>query len=298
MKSDTALNSHAQWFQVRVAITAEIEDAVIGFLFDLGSKGCQQFEHSVTAFFPAEENHLEISQRLNSFYSEVRALGFIVPPPNIEIYPVDELDWTSIWKRHFKPIFVHDKLVIKPSWESLPSTSAAVIEIDPKQAFGTGNHATTLMALEFLAETVEDGQTILDVGTGTGILAMAAVKLGASRAVAVDIDPVAIDAARENSDKNGTVKKIDFMIGETMVLQPIRPFDVIVANINRLELVKLIPEFQRLLANDGRIFVTGILVDETDLMMTEFSKHSKLAIQKKVTKDEWLGLLLKAEKNG
>lgn len=297
MKSDAVLNANAQWFQVRVAITPEIEDAVVGFLFNLGSNGCQQLEHSVTAFFPPAENRLEISQRLNRYYSELSELGYILPPPDIEVRAVDELDWTTIWKHHFKPIFVFDKLVIKPSWEELPPNSAAVIEIDPKQAFGTGNHATTLMALEFLAETIKDGQTILDIGTGTGILAMAAVKLGASQAVAVDIDPVAIEAACENIDRNGTATESHLMVGETTALQPIRPFDVIVTNINRLELVKLIPEFQRLLAPNGWLFVTGVLVEETGLMMTEFSNRGNFSVQKKVIKDEWLGLILRPGKN-
>ena len=265
------------------------------FLFEVGSTGSQQFEHMVVAFFRDGCDATEIQQRVSAYFSELRALGFVVPASDFVVAPVESLDWTTIWKRHFKPIYVFDKLVIKPSWEPLPPTRSAVIEIDPKQAFGTGNHATTLLALEFLAGHVERGYTVLDVGTGTGILAMAAIKLGAVRVVAVDIDPVAIDAARENCQRNSLDSEIALMVGETTALPSGKLFDIIVANINRREVMRLFPEFCRLLSTDGLLFVTGILVAELEQVTDQLFRERAFALERKVEKDEWCGLLLKRE---
>lgn len=270
----------------------DIEEAVSNFLFELGSRGCQQLEHAVVGFFPPECDAAEVERRLAFYFSELRALGMIVPPPNFEVMAVESLDWNVIWKRHFKPIFVRKKLVIKPSWEPLPPTSAVVIEIDPKQAFGTGSHATTLMALEFLADAVVAGRTVLDVGTGSGVLAIAAVKLGAARVSAVDVDSVAIEAAQENIQKNAVASEIQLIIGETTAIQPPGTFDLIAANLNRREVMRLIPEFRRLLKLGGSLFVTGILLEETEQVSSEFFKAG-FSIQRKVEKEEWLGLIIK-----
>jgi ribosomal protein L11 methyltransferase len=293
MKNE-AQTSHGEWWQLRVPVSAEIEEAMSNLLFDLGCSGCQQFENALSAFFPPDSHMPEIQRAVENYFYELRAMGFSIPLPKVELTPVAGLDWDAIWKRHFKPIFISDKLVIKPSWEPTPQTAAAVIEIDPKQAFGTGNHATTLMSLEFLAESVSAGQTLLDVGTGSGILAIAAIKLGADYAMAVDTDPVAIEAATENVHKNRVASKIDLAVGTVTAISPKRQFDCIVANINRLEIEKLISEFKELLTPRGQLFVTGMLLEDAAQLQT-MAKQNGFSIQKELAKDEWMGAILKKE---
>jgi ribosomal protein L11 methyltransferase len=283
--------AEAQWFEVRVPVVPEIEEAVCNFLFELGSAGCQQFEYAVTGFFPAAMNAEDIQIKLLNYYAELRALGLCRIQPKMEIQPVENLDWAAIWKRHFKPIYIFEKLVIKPSWETAPATAAAVIEIEPKQAFGTGNHATTHMALEFLAQAVRRGDVVLDVGAGTGILAIAAVKLGAGRAVAVDIDPLAIAAARENVRQNRLAFKIDLVVGTTSAISADHVFDIIAANLNRREIAALVSEFHRLLKPGGGLFATGILVEEAQRLRNIFVEMG-FSIQKEVLKEDWMGMIL------
>ncbi len=284
--------SDAQWLEVRVFVVPEIEEAVCNFLFELGSAGCQQFEYAVSGFFPAAVGAEEIQSKLLNYYSELKALGLCRIQPKIEIRPVENLDWEAIWKRHFKPIYIFDKLVIKPSWTPLPPTAAAIIEIEPKQAFGTGNHATTHLALEFLAEAVRRGDVMLDVGAGTGILAIAAVKLGAGRAVAVDIDPLAIEAAQENCHKNFVASQIELLLGSTAAVPGNQRFDIIAANLNRREITALVCEFRRLLKPTGRLFATGILAEEAPRLRKIFIETG-FSIQKEVVKDEWMGMILR-----
>ncbi|QJC52571.1 50S ribosomal protein L11 methyltransferase [Paenibacillus albicereus] len=140
---------------------------------------------------------------------ELRTYEIDPGPADISVVTVDENDWATAWKQYFKPIRVSERLTIKPTWEDYEATpEELVIEIDPGMAFGTGTHPTTSLCLRALESSIREGDEVIDVGTGSGILAIGAVKLGAARVLAVDLDPVAVSSAIENARLNGLEDRI------------------------------------------------------------------------------------------
>ena len=130
-------------------------------------------------------------------------LGVDLGSLTVTIRSLDEEDWANNWKKYYKPLEIGSRLLVLPSWEPLPQTDRVVLKLDPGMAFGTGAHHTTRMCLELLEKTVRPGDTMLDMGCGSGILSIASLLLGAKKAVAVDIDPIAETIARENAAMNG-----------------------------------------------------------------------------------------------
>jgi ribosomal protein L11 methyltransferase len=186
-----------------------------------------------------------------------------------------ESDWRESWKRYFGVQRIGRALVVKPSWTQYRLKGGEVVlEIDPGMAFGTGQHPTTAMCLRALEDLVRPGVRVLDLGCGSGILAIAAAKLGASRVVALDIDPNAVRAARENAAANGVAPTIAVHEGTLDVETPQRrvspgreadkAFDIVVANISGLTLERLAPELARSLAEHGVLVTSGFLEDAVD----------------------------------
>lgn len=282
------------WVQVRVPVNSEIEEPVINFLFEAGSCGCEQLQNAVVAYFADQTSGTVIRSGIETYYKELAQLGFELPDQDIEIETIEDQDWNAIWKKNFKPLVISKKLVVKPTWEKLKaSTTASIIEIDPQQAFGTGHHATTCMLLRLLERHLSKDQIVLDVGTGTGILAIAAVKLGADKVVALDKDLIAARTAKENLRKNSAGAKTKLFAGELQALAPSAPsFDVILANLNQSEISKLLPDFARLLKDSGHLFVTGILATDEKQILRRISGQTDLLLREKMVEDGWLGLVL------
>jgi ribosomal protein L11 methyltransferase len=165
-------------------------------------------------------------------------------------------------------------LVIRPSWEPV-TLDAGEIEIilDPKQAFGTGHHATTRMMLEWLQANIDGGEVVLDVGTGSAILAMAAVKLGAASAIGVEIDSVAVDCARESVAQNGLKDRIEIFRGALADLpqERWRNVDLVLANLDRQTALDLVGDLACFALRGARIMVSGILVEQESEIVERFS---------------------------
>jgi ribosomal protein L11 methyltransferase len=286
-----------QWIELQIPVNEEIEEAVVSHLFDLGSVGCQQFDNRLLAYFPAQISTDEISRKVETYLSQLLALGFKIPPGKFKIRCLAERDWNAVWKQHFRPISVSDRLIIKPTWETLKQTEdAVVIEIDPKQAFGTGSQATTRIALRFLEKYILKNNFVADVGTGTGILSIAAIKLGARKVVALDIDPLAVEAAKENFELNSTMHLASLYLGEQNALHPSYPcFDLIVANLNKKEIVRLLNDIKRLLKNRGYFIVSGILEEEQAEVYTATVQHRCFNIVESITEEGWIGFVVKRE---
>jgi ribosomal protein L11 methyltransferase len=285
------------WLQVHFSAKPQVLDAVANFLFEQGSCGCEQRDDSVVAYFREPKEEERIRRTLRNYLNELTPLGFDVSGSRMESRVIPHEDWNTEWKKRFKAISVSERVVVKPTWERLKtSPGQIVIEIDPKQAFGTGEHATTQMALRLLESHMSAGDRVLDVGTGTGILAIAAVKLGAENVLALDIDPVAIDAAKENLQLNNTLTKTSLVVADLADLKsPLPDFNLILANINRREIVRLLPYLKPGLTDDGRLIVTGILQDERATIVVHLQKDADMMIIESVANQEWLAMVLKKD---
>ncbi len=174
---------------------------------------------------------------------------------------VKEEDWANAWKEHFHPVRIGERLVIKPSWEEYAAGDGElVIELDPGMAFGTGTHATTAMGLRLLEEVVRPGDTVFDIGTGSGILAVAAAKLGAATVRAVDLDPVAVRVAGENVAANAVGDRVTVVAGDLLTGFEGKA-DVIIANIVADVIIRLVPDVPSRLKDGGFFLAGGVIAD-------------------------------------
>lgn len=191
----------------------------------------------------------------------------------LSVTRVPAQDWNEAWARSVKPLRI-GRFVIRPSWEpvTLGPRDLEII-LDPKQAFGTGHHATTRMLLEWLQEDIRGGEQIVDVGAGSAILAMAAVKLGAKSAIGVEIDEVAADCAKEYVELNQLTDRIDIVTGTLADLpqENRRAIDLVLANLDRQTVLSLAEDLASVVFGGARVLVSGILVEQESEIVERFS---------------------------
>lgn len=208
---------------------------------------------------------------------------------------VHEADWANAWKEHFHPVRIGERLVVKPSWEDYPAADDdLVIELDPGMAFGTGTHATTAMAMRVLEEIVRPGDTVFDVGTGSGILAVAAAKLGAGAVRAVDLDPVAVKVAGENVAANAAGDKVTVAAGD-LLTGVTGQADIIIANIVAAVIMRLVPDVPGRLKDGGLFLAGGVIADRLG-DVTDAILAAGLTVEKVLEEGEWTTIL--ARKGG
>jgi len=272
-----------EWIDVTIATELDAGE-LISRLDDPFVQGAWQDGGLVHLYWPRARWSADQLTRLRE---TLRRLDAEREFPAIEVEQVPDRDWNRLWVESVKPLCVGRRLVIRPSWESVVLQPNEVeIILDPKQAFGTGHHATTRLLLEWLEETIGGGESILDVGTGSGLLAVAALKLGASRAVGTDRDPVAIECATENARLNGCGSAL------TLSTQPLtelldQRFDVVVAN---LDLQTLLQLADRLAGCTGiRLLVSGLLLDQREELVAGFARTGLYPGQQR-ERDGWLAL--------
>lgn len=235
---------------------------------------------------PAEiENILD---RVTAYLEELQQI-FNVAAPTVTSKIIDDQDWGKSWKEHFTPFAIVPDLVIVPTWEEYsPQESELVITMDPGMAFGTGHHATTSLTLEFIRDTLsgdEGQQTLLDVGTGTGILGMAAVLYGAKEVRATDNDPEAVRAARENVELNGMADKMDISLAPLEEI--VESQDIVVANIVHDVLITMADDLVRLTKEGGHLILSGLLAGEQLENISRVFSEKGLAPAGEKIRDEW-----------
>lgn len=204
-----------------------------------------------------------------------------VPPYTTE--HIAEQNWVQLTQSQFDPIRITDRLWIVPSWHDAPDPGAINIELDPGMAFGTGSHPTTRLCLEWLCDTVQAGQSVLDYGCGSGILGIAASRLGAGHVLGVDIDEKAVEAAQDNARRNGVDMKVQHS-GKALT----ETFDIVVANILTNPLCVLAPAIAARIAQGGRVALSGVLEQQAEQVIEAWAPHTRLKVG--ATLDGWVRL--------
>ena len=173
---------------------------------------------------------------------------------------ISEDDWANNWKQYFKPTEIGERLLILPEWESAPETERAILKLDPGAAFGTGTHATTKLCLQVLDKVVQGGETVLDIGCGSGILSIASLLLGAKSAVGVDIDSLAVKTAKQNAEKNDYYEPQFTAVQGDLAEEISGKYDICVANIVADVIIRLCENVVDYM-NDGGLFITSGIID-------------------------------------
>ena len=307
------------WIEVRVITKSEALEAVSGIFYTLDCKGVaiedpedilgreqgpltwdfadiNVLEHKgkyavAKAYFEEEDNIDEVLNFVKAKVEEIRNLGIDVGIGKVEAEKMHEQDWANNWRKYYKPSKVGEKVVIRPIWEEYKGKpDEIVISLDPGMAFGTGEHETTRMCIQALEKYVKKDSTVFDVGCGSGILALAAAKLGAKKAVGVDLDPVAVESAKENLKYNDA-KNIEILHGDLLEVISGKA-DIVVANIIA-EVICILTEDVSKAINPGGYFITsGIIHDRVD-MVTKKMEECGFEVVSKNKDGEWNCIIAK-----
>ena len=225
----------------------------------------------------------------------VRLVAHLAPLTELRERRVSQSEWQNSWKEFFHVLRVGERIVICPTWREYEAKpDEAIIHLDPGMAFGTGHHPTTRMCLEFIEQTMTPGDRVLDLGCGSGILSIAAVKLGAARAVGFEIDPVAVKAGRANIALNGADSAIELVHGTLPSPKaPARFFDYVVANISALVVTDLAGQLVECIAPGGRLLVSGVLEKHIDGVTNALTAEGA-TIERQEIDGDWVALLASA----
>jgi len=279
-----------KWVEIKISINPDIEEAVSNYLFENGSVGCYTNGSTLFAYYKSSDWSPDKFQKFEFYLNELSELGFLVNKRNVEVTELEDQDWNAHWRKSLKPIFILPDIIVKPTWVHFaPPKDATIIEIDPQMAFGSGVHATTQLMLKLMKSYVNHNQKILDIGTGSGILSIAAAKLGVSTIFACDIDPIAVFTAKANASINNVSQKINLCAG-TIDCFTNYSFDVILANINRKAILNLLSETSKLLNPGGSLILSGILIEEEHIILKALNNLKFITLIKK-QQDEWSGIV-------
>ncbi len=246
-------------------------------------------ENKVTGYVADTEAAGDILRRLDSAVQALGARhGF---DPHITLSTLDEEDWAESWKAFFWPEKISETLVVKPTWRTyIPGAGERVIEIDPGMAFGTGTHPTTALCARLIETLVTPGSRFLDVGTGSGILMVAAYLSGAAVLRGVDIDPVAVAVARENLLRNKVPIAISSVGAGDLTREVTGPFDVVSANILSEVIVRLLDQIPAILAPGGQIICSGI-TEENEGLVIDKMRATGFALTETRRREGWVALV-------
>lgn len=277
------------YLKLEVKISEHYQEYLIAELLDFDFYGFEQHDDILVAYVE--------KPRFNDSNRELieQMVGAIPGAEWVRFSDLEEKNWNETWEASIRPQTI-GHFFVRPTWSSdEPAEGQKLLEIDPKMSFGTGYHATTRLMLRQLSEMDCSGFSVLDAGTGTGILAIAAVKQGAGRAVAFDYDPWCEQNATENALINNVEDKVDVRLGGIETAEHEEPFDLVVANINRNVILEYLDRMVGLLKNGGTLLLSGLLqTDERELRSALDS--FAVEVQDLKNEDEWM--MLKIQKRG
>lgn len=310
-----------KWIEIRISTSEEASDAVTEMLTSIGAGGAaiedpndikreiskpgtldyadEEFMNSlgedvvIKAYFPGSTSIIELTELIKEKMAFISK--FLDTGKGYEGYSeVDDEDWSTSWKKYYKPLHLSDRIVIKPSWEEYTGKKEEiVIELDPGMAFGTGTHETTKMCALLLDRYIEPGDTVIDVGCGTGILSIIAAKLGAQKVTAIDIDEVAVRVTEENCRINGVETRIETFKAELKEAES-KKYRVVVANIIAsviIDIADIVPEY---LNDSGYFLASGIIKERKDEVLEAYQKRN-FSCETLLELGEWVAIGFKCQ---
>ncbi len=294
-------SSHTRWLAIDIYIAKDFEEGVSNFLIEHGAAGIEELEGDsenlkLRTYFPEDGKEKRILHALGRYLRSLRRIAPEHSLTKIKTASIPEQDWSENWKRYFKPIQVTSKFIIKPPWSKIRLERDQIpVEINPGMAFGTGTHATTTLSIRALEERMKaKGLSVLDVGTGSGILSIIAAKLGAKEVLGIDIDPVAVENARENVERNEVSNIVKIKKGSISITH--KKFDILVANIDFKKLRRIRKPLLNHLVNNGLLILSGILEKEEDRIRLHYLETERLRWIKTTIENEWACLIFKKTK--
>jgi ribosomal protein L11 methyltransferase len=286
-----------RWLEIQVPAHAEAVEAVSEILTRVGHQGIAVelpleprggLDHTVKAYLLDDGEVVAKVNDVRDALGHLQAFG-LGPIGELVAREIKEEDWLESWKAQFTPLRI-GRFLIRPSWSDARVAGGLIeIVLDPGMAFGTGLHPTTQQCVEALSNIPLEGKGLLDVGTGSGILAIAAAKRGATPVVAVDNDPLAVDAARENTERNGVMAPVALASAADV---PGR-FDVVIANIVSPVLQLIAADLVARLAPGGMLIATGISAPSEPQTRAAFRKAGLKTLVDRTQRDDWVGLALR-----
>ncbi len=301
--------AEARWLEVSLLVNDELAEAVAEVLDRYVSQGVvmtrevkfNDAEDEGTPFGPVrvygyiviDENVEETRQKLEE---ALWHLGQIQPLPKPEYRPIEDQDWMTAWKEHYRPIPIGERLMILPIWLTMDSSDRIAVKIDPSMAFGTGTHPTTQLCLAMVEKFVKPHQRIIDVGCGSGILSIAALLLGARLALAVDIDPASVRSTRENASANGVLDQMEIGLGSVAEILrgqfTMRQAPVVLANILAPVIIRLFDAgLAELVQPGGLLILSGILLEQAPAVI-DAGLAQGLVFMEQVSMGDWVALVL------
>ena len=312
------------WFEIKVKTTSEASEAVSNMLYEIGAEGVLiedpndpvyteskesdwdyidieevkrhlEYEGAVVKcyFDGADVNRNDLDEKIMSLKArldQIESFGLEGGPLTVELTELENTDWNSEWKKHYKPFEVGNKLVIKPSWEDYTADGdRLIIEIDPGGAFGSGTHETTSMCMEMLEENVTPDVDVFDIGCGSGILGIAAAKLGAKSVVAVDLDEAAVMTTKDNAIRNGVDKSFEVHHGNLMDVVEGKA-DIVIANIIADIIILLSKDVRSFMKPDGLFISSGIIDTKVDDVVNGLESSGFEIIEVR-RRGEWAAIL-------
>lgn len=299
-----------KWTKLTLTTSPDLEEMVSALFLEIGASGIEvdafkpasnseddkilKSKIEVSCYFPQDDLIGERIQKLKRRLSEIKGSGLKISPARLSIKTIAEIDWAESFKSFFKPQRVGKNILVSPTWHKPKlKPDDVVIWLNPGMAFGTGNHPTTKLCLQLLDEFGVKGADMIDIGTGSGILAIAAAKLGAKSLIATDSDPAAIEVAKDNFKLNSVSERIDIFCADLFGSIPKR-FDLIMANIITKTILSLIPLCSKRMKKGGKAIFSGILDSEVASVRSALEANGFETV--KVIRDgEWVAVSAKCE---
>ena len=298
-----------KWAQVTITTSQEASDAVANYLFERDATGIEIRDTpssnsptvTLISYFPTDDLIGERVHDLREFLANLIQAGIDTQPAKVTLESIEEDNWSEQWRSAFPPQKIGKRLVIAPTWDDIvPEPAEVFIRLDPGMAFGTGQHPTTQLALELLEISIKGSDAVADIGTGSGILAIAAAKMGAKRVDAVDLDATTIPIARSNIQLNKVESVIRLHQGNGLDALERQKYPLIVANILTKVILPMIPICPNFLEPAGRLILSGILATEASQIEAQLEANGFRVLETRQLEESheltqsgenWVGIL-------